>query len=247
MEKVAAIKELESLTYPGRLIILGKDPGDEKIIIVYAITGRSPSSQARKIEFTQDCAWVKPTDEEILRKGDPDLLIYPAICIGKGLAVSNGKQTKDIKETMGMGETPVQVLETSLQSWLYEPDEPNYTPRISGCLLDMDRGALGILKRAADGRTHRQYFEFPLIPGYGHMIATYTGENSDPLPSFVGEPRLVPLTGPSPAEVAAAVYHSLGPEDPAQDFRVSTACVFAGGFELDRIEFAVINRQDKER
>lgn len=241
------LNEMEGLTYPGRVIILGKDPSDEKIVVVYAITGRSPSSQARKIEFDQDCAWVKPTDEEILRKGDPDLLIYPAICIGNGLAVSNGKQTQDIKESLDGRATPVQVLETSLQNWRYEPDEPNYTPRISGCLLDLDRGALSILKRAVDCRTHRQYFEFPLIPGYGHMIATYAGENNNPLPSFAGEPRLVQLSGLNPGEVAEAVYNSLGPEDSDQDFRVSTVCVFAGGFELEMIDFAVINRQEKEQ
>ncbi len=240
------LQDLESMTYPGRVIILGKDPSDQHVVVVYAITGRSPSSQARKIEFEQNCAWVKPTDEEILKKGDPDLLIYPAICIGTGIAVSNGKQTLDVKAHMQRSLTPVQVLEASLQDWEYEPDAPNYTPRISGCLLDMDRGALSILKRAEDGRTHRQYFEFPLIPGDGHMIATYSGDNSAPLPSFVGEPRLVQLTGRTPQEVAACVYNALAPEEPEQDFRVSTVCLFAGELEPEATKSAVINRQDKE-
>lgn len=239
-------KELESMTYPGRVIILGKDRSNQHVVVVYAITGRSPSSQARKIEFERDCAWVKPTDEEILQKGDPDLLIYPAICIGTGIAVSNGKQTQDVAVGLKKGLLSVQALEESLQNWNYEPDAPNYTPRISGCLVDKDTGALSILKRAEDGRTHRQYFEIPLLPGSGYMIATYTGENKDPLPSFTGEPRLVPLLGQSPQEVAAGVNEALAPEDPDKDFRVSTACVFAGALERKKTEFAVINRQEKE-
>ena len=240
------LRELESMTYPGRVIILGKDRSNQHVVVVYVITGRSPSSQARKIEFECDCAWVKPTDEEILQKGDPDLLIYPAICIGTGIAVSNGKQTQDVAAGLKKGVPLMQALEESLQNWNYEPDAPNYTPRISGCLVDMDTGALSILKRAEDGRTHRQYFDFPLLPGSGYMIATYTGENKDPLPSFTGEPRLVQLVGQSPQAVAAGVNEALAPEDPDKDFRVSTACVFAGDLERKKTEVAVINRQEKE-
>jgi IMP cyclohydrolase len=237
---------LKAQVYPGRVIILGRDRSDEHVIVAYAVTGRSPSSQARKIELEGNCALVRPTDEEILRKGDPELLIYPAICIGGGIAVSNGKQSKDVCDFLTRGGTPIQVLEASLQTWDYEPDSPNFTPRISGCVLGVDRGALSILKRAEDGRTHRQYFDFPLIPGKGYRIATYKGENQDPLPSFEGEPQMVELSGKTAQETVTAVYESLGSDTSDMDFRVAAVCVFSRDPQGGAFDFAVINRHEKE-
>lgn len=242
----AELEALKSQDYPGRVIILGRDRSAEHVIIVYAVTGRSPSSQARKIELEGNCALVRPTDQEILQKGDPELLIYPAICIGRGIAVSNGRQTQDVSDFLTRRSSPIQVLEASLQNWEYEPDAPNYTPRISGCVLGRDHGALSILKRADDGRTHRQYFECPLIPGMGYRIATYTGENKDPLPSYEGEPHRINLSGQNPKEVVSAVYESLGSHSPDRDFRVAAACVFSRDPQGGSFDFAVINRQDKE-
>jgi IMP cyclohydrolase len=86
---------LKDKEYPGRLILIGRDLADENAVVVYAITGRSPSSQARRLEVTTEGVWVKPTDVKILREGDQNLLIYPAILFGKGVAVSSLIYTKD--------------------------------------------------------------------------------------------------------------------------------------------------------
>ena len=109
--------------YPGRLIIIGRDPSGRKNVIVYAITGRSPSSQARKLEKEGDSIWIKPTDKETIQKGNVDLLVYPALFVmEQGIAVSNGKQTVDIMASLGHSRNASEVLAFSLQKWDYDPD-----------------------------------------------------------------------------------------------------------------------------
>ncbi|MEI6127436.1 MAG: IMP cyclohydrolase, partial [Pseudomonadota bacterium] len=160
-----------------------------------------------------------------LKTGNPDLLVYPAIICGSGIAVSNGKQTEDVFKFLSSTASPAEILLKSQSSWEYEPDAPNFTPRISGCIA---RGAgLSVLKRAADGTVQRNFFEIPLIPGRGKMLATYTGANENPLPSFSGEPLDVDLPWASAEEAAQALYEALGPEPGGSDFRVAAACVFA--------------------
>jgi len=238
---------LRSLDYPGRLIILGQNRSSKQCVVIYSITGRSPSSQARKIECEEDTLWVKPTDKEVLKKGNIDLLVYPAAFIlPQGIAVSNGKQTVDLMACLNHSENASEILAFSLQKWSYEPDKPTYTPRISGALLSNGNSALSILKRGRGGRTERNIFEFHLNPGQGRMIATYTGKNKDPLPSFVGEPILLDLDFKSPQEAAEHVYENLRPYKPDKDFRVSVACIFADKDHLDRFSVSIINRNDKK-
>jgi IMP cyclohydrolase len=217
-------ENLAKMEYPGRVIVIGKSlEGDG--IVMYAITGRSPSSQARLLERdrSKNRILVKPTDEETLKSGDPDLLIYPAIIIGEGIAVSNGKQTADINPLFREKKQPTEILASALKNWEYEPDEPNYTPRISGCLFN--GAALSIIKREDDGSVLRNYFEIPLIPGRGKMIATYTGINENPLPSFFGEPVDVGLPYPDAEKAAQAMYEALGPDN-EKDFRVAAVAVY---------------------
>jgi IMP cyclohydrolase len=85
------------MAYPGRVVIIGKTPSGNLPFVVYCITGRSPSSQARRIVFEEARAVVRPTDDELLETGDPELLLYPAIMISQGIAVSNGRQTSSIR------------------------------------------------------------------------------------------------------------------------------------------------------
>jgi IMP cyclohydrolase len=210
------------MEYPGRVIVIGMSPAGDQVVM-YAITGRSPSSQARKLERAEDRILVKPTDEETLRSGDPELLIYPAIIIEKGIAVSNGKQTEDIPLRFSAAQRPIEVLDSALHRWEYEPDEPNYTPRISGCVFN--GAALSIIKRGDNGSAIREYFELPLIAGRGRMIATYTGTNLNPLPSFSGEPLEVGLPYRSADEAVTALYEALGPAG-KNDFRVAAATVY---------------------
>src|SRR5512141_787691 len=198
--------KLESLEYPGRLIVIGTAPGGGQAAILYAITGRSPSSQARRLVLRDGGIWVEPTDEATLRQGNVDLLVYPAVLFGRaGVAVSNGKQTTDVRDRLATGAAPVTALAAALASWDFEPDAPIFTPRISGCLAGGAAG-LSVVRRGPSGETLRNYFEAGLRPGEGRLVSTYEGPNADPLPVFHGEPRFVEWAGSTAAEAAEAAY-----------------------------------------
>ena len=233
------------MQYPGRVIIIGKSPDKSVLTVVYCITGRSPSSQARRIEFVETRAVVIPTDEEILNTGDPELLIYPAIMISRGISVSNGRQTPSIRAIMDPGLGPVETLAQGLQDWIYEPDKPNFTPRISGYIASQEKAALSIIKRGPEGKCLKNYFEFPLVPGKGKMISTYTGINQNPLSAFEGEPLDVAVRGLTARDTVHAVYEALAPADPALDFRVAVVCVFIRDLERGVFEKAIINRHER--
>lgn len=237
---------LKNKEYPGRFIIIGKDLPGKNVIIVYAITGRSLSSQARRIEVTAEGAWVMPTDEKILEEGNRDLLIYPAILYGHGIAVSNGKQTSDIRDNLTPERDPVDILSSALKHWEYEPDAPTFTPRISGCVLPGGEAALSIIKRNIDGAPSRCYFKIPLLPGKGKMISTYSGKNRDPLPSFEGEPEAVSLIYSTPRETAEAVDTALRAPKSDQDFRVAVVCVFFREQTTSEFNTSVINRAERK-
>jgi len=241
-------KGLESLSakeYPGRVIIIGRDESGKNEVVIYAITGRSPSSQARGLKLRDDAIWAKPTDEEALKKGNIDLLVYPAILFSRGIAVSNGKQTVDIKVCLGKSHNPAEVLSSALHKWNYEPDSPIFTPRISGCVLPQRKAALSIIKRAQDGSSMRNIFKIPLIAGKGKMIATYGGENKDPLPAFTGEPIDIEISERKADNMAEAVYDALGPEAGKKDYRVSVACVFSSNLSSDEYEVYIINKHER--
>src|SRR5665647_2637888 len=127
--------KLASLEYPGRLIVIGAAPAGGRAVIIYAITGRSPSSQARRFVLRDGGIWVEPTDEATLKQGHVDLLVYPAVLFSRaGLAVSNGKQTTDVRDRLAPSAGTGPALAAALASWDFEPDAPIFTPRISGCL-----------------------------------------------------------------------------------------------------------------
>jgi len=240
------LKNLSSKEYPGRVIIIGQDNSGENTVVIYVITGRSPSSQARKLDYDRNTIWVKPLDEEILKKGNIDLLIYPAIFIlSQGIAVSNGKQTKDIKTCLEQSQNTAEILALALQKWSFEPDAPTYTPRISGCVLSQKRSAFSLIKRALDGSSEKTIFEFSLKAGQGKMIATYTGENKDPLPSFFGEPVSVEIEKKTAADMAEEVYKALKPTKKEKDFRVGVACVFFKNLESGQYNVSIINRYER--
>jgi len=239
-------KALVNKEYPGRLIIIGQEKRTENVMVVYAITGRSVSSQARKMERKEDAIWVKPTDKDLLKKGNIDLLIYPSVfCLSQGIAISNGKQTVDIMACLVQSESPAEILAFALKNWDYEPDEPIYTPRISGCILENKRAALGLIKKAPDGSSLRNIYEYSVVPGKGKLIMTYEGENKNPLPSFVGEPLEVEIGGSTPQEVAEGIYGSLAPKKGGQDFRVAVACVFWIDMLSHKFDTYIINRTER--
>jgi hypothetical protein len=231
------------MVYPGRLLILGGDASAAHHVLIYAITGRSPSSQARMLEAEGNAVWTKPTDPETLKKGNPELLVYPAIIFGRGIAASNGRQTVDVDTEAPS--SPVAALDAGLGPWTYEPDAPIYTPRITGCLLASGRAGLSIIKRGPDGHPVRAFFDLADRPGRGALVATYAGDNREPLAAFAGEPLDVELEGTTPEETAEAAYAALGPAGSGPDFRVALACVYARRDNLSLRRMAVINRHER--
>lgn len=243
-----ALANLSGMEYPGRVIIIGRDPSGSRTAVIYAVTGRSPSSQARKLEWLEDGVWVRPTDEEILKKGNPDLLIYPAMLFStRGVAVSNGKQTADVQRRLNepAGQGPVEVLARGLSGWDYEPDAPIFTPRISGCVLPGPKAALSLIKRGAGGEALRGYYEVPLESGKGKLVATYDGVNRDPLRSFPGDPLDIALDAADAAGLAESVYEALKPGAGGRDFRVAVACLLAVDLARNEYETAIINRHER--
>lgn len=237
--------DLASLEYPGRLIVIGAAPSGGRAVVVYAITGRSPSSQARRLVSRDDGVWVEPTDEAALKQGRVELLVYPAVLFGPaGLAVSNGRQTSDVRDRLGSAPGPVAALAAALAGWDFEPDAPIYTPRISGVLAG-GGAALSVVRRGPAGETLRSFHEVGLRPGLGRLVSTYEGPNADPLPVFRGEPRFVDLAGATAAETAESVYGQLGPGPSGRDFRVAVACLHVVPGRPGGADLHIINRHER--
>ena len=189
MESIGKI--LEGNSYPGRGIILGRSGDGRKAVAAYFIMGRSENSRNRVFVEDGDGIRTKAFDESKVE--DPSLIIYaPVRVLGNKTIVTNGDQTDTIYELMDKQQT----FEQALRTRKYEPDAPNYTPRISG-IMHIDDGrfnfALSILK-SDDGdpdSTNRFTFAYENPKaGCGRFIHTYEGDGS-PLPSFKGEPVCV--------------------------------------------------------
>lgn len=262
---------LEALSgeYHGRIIILGRAESG-KNVIAYAVTGRSSPSRARKFELDAGAIKTAPTNPDDLKKGNPALLIYPAIMdVGYFGVVSNGAQTSLIAGIANHAERDFNLTTLLSSSFMfphhiggiditsYEPDAPNYTPRISG-VLARERAALSIIKHELGDNVSRSFFEFPLIAGRGKAISTYTGQNVPKgavIPSFRGEPLDVELKGTSAEEIAHNFYQTLGPKEgpnivsPGDDFRVGVAVAFYDHDSVSnqRASSYILNRVDMEK
>ena len=186
-------KELSATTYPGRGIVLGKSADARCFYIAYFIMGRSENSRNRIFEIDGRGIRTKAFDES--KMVDPSLIIYaPVRVCGDVTIVTNGDQTDTIYDALEAGKT----FEEALRSRTFEPDAPNYNPRISGVVEPQaDRYRLSILK-SADGdpaSTRRYFFDYDAPrPGEGHFIHTYQ-QDGNPLPSFEGEPVPVTIEG----------------------------------------------------
>ncbi len=236
---------ISTLEYPGRLIALGGGAEPGTTMVVYAITGRSPSSQARRLVARDEGIWVEPTDENVLRTGNVELLVYPALLFhARGGAVSNGRQTGDIRERLSEGTNCASVLAAALEKWDFEPDAPIFTPRISGCVA-AGKAALSVIRRGPAGETLRSYFDFPVVPGVFRVVSTYRGPNSDPLPVFAGEPFEAVIPAASPRETAVAVYDALAPSNAGRDFRVAVAAALLPTEGSEGRSLHVVNRHER--
>ncbi len=193
MEMISLAQELRENSYPGRGIILGRSEDGTKAAAAYFIMGRSENSRNRI--FVEEGEGIRTQAFDPSKLTDPSLIIYaPVRVLGNKTIVTNGDQTDTIYEGMDRQLT----FEQSLRSRTFEPDAPNYTPRISG-ILHIEDGmynyAMSIIKsNDGDPASCSRYtfaYENPAA-GEGHFIHTYMGDGN-PLPSFEGEPKLVEI------------------------------------------------------
>lgn len=212
---------------------------------------------------------TSPTNKEELEKGSPALLLYPAVVpVAGGIVASNGAQTKlmysamrDYEQALTMGEIGLkQVVDEAFavpffeydqkdDVWIdittFEPDAPNFTPRINAIVRGRD-AVIYLIKRDQEGEKEVQGYEFTLVPGIGRMITTYKGGNEDPLLPFEGEPHTVRIDMCKPDEIANAVYDLTKGAIPDKNFRVATVVAMMRKTESDPVtryyDTAIVNR-----
>ena len=212
MKMLSIEQELKSNSYPGRGIIIGKSPDGKKAVTAYFIMGRSENSRNRV--FVEDGEGIRTQAFDPSKLTDPSLIIYaPVRVLGNKTIVTNGDQTDTIYEGMYKQLT----FEQSLRSREFEPDGPNYTPRISG-VMHIENGnfnyAMSILKsnNGNPDSCNRYTFAYENPPaGEAHFIHTYM-HDGNPLPSFEGEPKLVEVLD-NMEEFADLLWNSLNEEN----------------------------------
>jgi IMP cyclohydrolase len=209
---VTVSNELSGNTYPGRGIIIGKSADGKYAVTAYFIMGRSSNSRNRV--FVTEGEGIRTQAFDPSKLEDPSLIIYaPVRVLGNSTIVTNGDQTDTVYELMSEGKT----FEEALRTREFEPDAPNYTPRISG-IMNVENGkydfAMSILKSddgdpAACNRFTYAY-ENPKA-GVGRFIHTYMTDGN-PLPSYTGEPTIVELKG-NIDEFTKEVWESLNEDN----------------------------------
>ncbi len=187
MEKINLADYLANNEYPGRGIAIAKSPDAKQIFIGYFIMGRSANSRNRVFAPLAERGGIETKAADPDKLEDPSLIIYnPVLTLGGTHIVTNGDQTDTIFDGLCGGAS----FETSLRTRTFEPDAPNYTPRISGIVYEGGAYQLSILK-SADGNgesAQRYFFDYSEpVAGEGHFISTYK-TNGAPIPSFEGEP-----------------------------------------------------------
>lgn len=212
MEKKELDKELSATTYPGRGIIIGRSEDGKKAVCAYFIMGRSANSRNRI--FVEDGEGIRTQAFDKSKLEDPSLIIYaPVRVFGNKTIVTNGDQTDTIYDLMDKQQT----FEQSLRTREFEPDAPNYTPRISGIMHLENSGynfAMSILKsdNGNPDSCNRYTFAYSNPPaGEGRFIHTYMGDGN-PLPSFEGEPVPVSIKGDIDA-FTSLVWENLNEEN----------------------------------
>ena len=192
MKKVSLEQELKGNAYPGRGIVIGGSKDGTKAVAGYFIMGRSQNSRNRV--FVEEGEGIRTQAFDPSKLEDPSLIIYaPVRVLGNDTIVTNGDQTDTVYEGLEQGKT----FEVSLRSREFEPDAPNYTPRISG-VMHVENGMYGyqmsILKsnNGDPSQCNRYTFSYTATAGLGHFIHTYACDGN-PLPTFQGEPERVAI------------------------------------------------------
>ncbi|MBQ1721148.1 MAG: IMP cyclohydrolase [Lachnospiraceae bacterium] len=212
MKMVSLAQELSSTSYPGRGIVIGRSKDGKKAVTAYFIMGRSSNSRNRV--FVEEGEGIRTEAFDPSKLEDPSLIIYaPVRVLGNTTIVTNGDQTDTVYDGMKAGES----FEESLRCREFEPDAPNYTPRISGILNVADGKfdyAMSILKSNNGNPECCNRYTFTYdnpIAGEGHFIHTYM-QDGDPLPSFEGEPTLVDVDDDIDS-FTASVWSHLNPDN----------------------------------
>lgn len=201
---------LRANAYPGRGILLGRSADNTHVVVAYFIMGRSENSRNRVFVETADGIRTQAFDPS--KMTDPALIIYhPVRAVDGALIVTNGDQTDTVATFFSGGAGWVRALRTRE----FEPDAPNYTPRISGLAKADGSYYLSILKSADgdDSSCQRFFYEYEKPRcGSGHFISTYRCDG-DPLPSFEGEPKPVAIEAKTADELADTLWNSLNEEN----------------------------------
>ncbi len=197
---------LKDNEYAGRGIVIGTSPDRKNAVCAYFIMGRSENSRNRVFVKTGETLKTEPFD--VSKVSDPSLIIYNAVRkTEKSLIVTNGDQTDTIYDLMSKGKS----FKESLETREFEPDAPNFTPRISG-ILYFENGfnyEMSILKSIDENGSEccRYTYSYPSVAGLGHFIHTYN-RNGDPLPTFTGEPHRISIKN-NIEEFANEIWESL--------------------------------------
>ena len=236
MNPISIEKDLMSNVYPGRGILLGKSSDGKNAVIAYFIMGRSENSRNRV--FVEDGNGIRTQAFDESKLEDPSLIIYaPVRVLGNKTIVTNGDQTDTVYDLMNQQQT----FEQALRTREFEPDAPNYTPRISGVVKVTDgvmNYALSILK-SADGNPdccQRYTFSYDApLAGLGRFIHTYMTDGN-PLPSFEGEPTWISLDNDDIDTFANKIWTSLN-----EDNKVSLFVRFID-IETGKYETRIVNK-----
>lgn len=197
---------LKDNEYAGRGIVIGTSPDRKNAVCAYFIMGRSENSRNRVFVKTGETLKTEPFD--VSKVSDPSLIIYNAVRkTENSLIVTNGDQTDTIYDLMSKGKS----FKESLETREFEPDAPNFTPRISG-ILYFENGfnyEMSILKSIDENGSEccRYTYSYPSVAGLGHFIHTYNC-NGDPLPTFTGEPHRISIKN-NIEEFAGEIWESL--------------------------------------
>ena len=201
---------LKDNEYAGRGIVIGTSPDKKNAVCAYFIMGRSENSRNRVFVKTGETLKTEPFD--VSKVSDPSLIIYNAVRKRKNsLIVTNGDQTDTVYNLMSEGKS----FKESLETREFEPDAPNFTPRISGilCFENGFKYEMNILKSIDENGSEccRYTYSYPSVAGLGHFIHTYNC-NGDPLPTFTGEPHRVIIKADI-EEFANEIWESLNVEN----------------------------------
>ena len=205
--------ELSSNEYPGRGILVGKSKDGTKAVIAYFIMGRSENSRNRI--FVEKGCGIRTQAFDESKLTDPSLIIYsPVKVLGENTIVTNGDQTDTVYTLMNENLT----FEQSLKTREFEPDAPNFTPRISSIVTRLDGDmefSISILKSANNNPASCQRYTFNYstpLNGEARFIHTYKCDG-DPLPSFEGEPKLIKLDNQDIEEFSNMIWDNLNKDN----------------------------------